>query len=91
MAVDDTSRISYAGVIGMSATHSSETLISGVYTIGELCTLLQCSRRHVYRNRDTIPGAVQCGRLLRWSRATVDAWLEGGNKLADRQGVHSAK
>lgn len=42
--------------------------------------LLDCSPRHVYRLADAgrMPGPVRLGALVRWRRADLDAWLDGG-------------
>jgi excisionase family DNA binding protein len=52
---------------------------SGTYTVADLARLLQCSERHVWRQIDlgAIPGKILFGRLVRFSRAVVDAWLAG--------------
>jgi excisionase family DNA binding protein len=50
------------------------------YKIEEIAALLQCSVRHVFRQskQNKIPGKIHCcGRLSRFSRAAVDAWLAG--------------
>ena len=52
---------------------------SGTYTIEQLAQLLNCSTRHARRlDADgTIPGRMTFGRLVRFSRRQVDAWLDG--------------
>lgn len=52
---------------------------SGTYTIEQLAGLLNCSLRHARRlDADgTIPGRMTFGRLVRFSRRQVDAWLDG--------------
>lgn len=49
------------------------------YTADELARLLRCSERHVQRltERGEIPGLIRVGRLVRYSRVAVDAWLAG--------------
>ncbi len=48
--------------------------------IPELQGLLKCSRRAVIRWRDngTLPPALKLGRLVRWRRGDVEAWIENG-------------
>jgi excisionase family DNA binding protein len=52
---------------------------SGTYTVDQLAGILQCSPRHLWRQIDLnkIPGKIRCGRLVRFSRAVIDAWLAG--------------
>jgi excisionase family DNA binding protein len=51
-----------------------------LYTADDLAELLRCSTRSVWRlsYRNLIPGRIRVGRLLRFSKAAVDAWLVGG-------------
>ena len=51
----------------------------GTYTIEQLATLLNCSLRHTRRldAEGKIPGRMTFGRLVRFSRRQVDAWLNG--------------
>jgi excisionase family DNA binding protein len=48
--------------------------------IVELQDLLKVSRRAVIRWRDngTLPPALKIGRLVRWRRGDVEAWIENG-------------
>lgn len=41
-----------------------------------------CSTRHVYRQSDAgrMPAPIRLGALVRWRRAELIAWLEGGCK-----------
>jgi excisionase family DNA binding protein len=53
---------------------------TGAYTIADIARMAQCSERHAWRltDRNLIPGRIQgLGRLVRFSRAAVDAWLAG--------------
>lgn len=47
-----------------------------------------CSTRHVYRLADAgrMPGPVKLGALVRWRRAELKAWLDGGCKPVRRVG-----
>lgn len=51
--------------------------LQGTYTLEEIAQLMSCSPRHARRmdrNRE-IPGRLTFGRLVRFSRKRVDAWL----------------
>ena len=50
---------------------------AATYTVDELAQLLRCSPKHVRRlARDgEVPGAMRCGRLVRFAKAAVDRWL----------------
>ncbi|HKB05373.1 MAG TPA: helix-turn-helix domain-containing protein [Gemmataceae bacterium] len=52
-------------------------LPSNTYTVEQLAALLQCSERHVWRlsDQNKIPGKLRLGRLVRFARTQVDAWL----------------
>jgi excisionase family DNA binding protein len=50
------------------------------YTVPDIAQLIQSSERHIWRLADQgkIPGRVKgLGRLVRFSRSAVDAWLAG--------------
>ena len=50
------------------------------YTVPEIAHLTQTSERHVWRlvDRGLIPGRIKgLGRLVRFSKSAVDAWLAG--------------
>jgi excisionase family DNA binding protein len=50
------------------------------YTVPDIARLAQASERHIWRlaDRNQIPGRIRgLGRLVRFSRAAVDAWLTG--------------
>ena len=42
--------------------------------------VLSCSPRHIYRLVDAgkMPPPVRLGALVRWNRATIDAWIAAG-------------
>ncbi|MFT3882991.1 MAG: excisionase family DNA-binding protein [Gemmatales bacterium] len=63
----------------MIATNEATAGQAGTYTIEQLAQLLNCSLRHVRRldAEGTIPGRMTFGRLVRFSRRQVDAWLNG--------------
>ncbi len=53
---------------------------TATYTVADIARLTQSSERHVHRLNDLgkIPGRIKgLGRLVRFSRAAVDAWLAG--------------
>jgi excisionase family DNA binding protein len=47
-----------------------------------VAALLACSPRHVYRLADAgrMPQPVRVGALVRWSRRSVQEWIDGGCK-----------
>jgi excisionase family DNA binding protein len=50
------------------------------YTVPDIAQLAKASERHIWRLADAgkIPGRIRgLGRLVRFSRAAVDAWLAG--------------
>jgi excisionase family DNA binding protein len=52
----------------------------GTYTVAQIAKLAQASQRHVWRlvDQGLVPGRIRgLGRLVRFSRAAVDAWLAG--------------
>ncbi len=62
-----------------TTTTTTAGLASGTYTIEHIAELLCCSTRHVRRldAQRAIPGRISLGRLVRFSRRQVDAWLNG--------------
>jgi excisionase family DNA binding protein len=53
---------------------------AATYTVQDIARLTQSSERHIWRLADQgkIPGRIRgLGRLVRFSRAAVDAWLAG--------------
>ena len=61
---------------------AEKPVTSSTYTVEQLAALLQCSERHVWRlsDQNKIPGKVRLGRLVRFARIQVDAWLAGQSK-----------
>ena len=45
-----------------------------------VAALLACSKRHIYRLADAslMPRPIRLGSLVRWRRAELMSWLEGG-------------
>jgi excisionase family DNA binding protein len=60
----------------------SAEALTGTYTVQQLAQLLNCSICHIRRldAQRSIPGRLTFGRLVRFSRRQVDAWL-GGEQL----------
>jgi excisionase family DNA binding protein len=53
------------------------------YTVPDIARLTQTSKRHIHRLNDKglVPGRIKgLGRLVRFSKAAVDAWLAAGCK-----------
>lgn len=48
--------------------------------VGAVAGLLGCSKRHIYRLSDTgrMPRPLKVGALVRWRRADVLSWIDGG-------------
>jgi excisionase family DNA binding protein len=48
----------------------------------DVARLLGCSWRHVFRlaDRGEMPWGVKVGRLRRWDRASLEAWIASGCK-----------
>jgi excisionase family DNA binding protein len=46
----------------------------------QVAALCNCSKRHVYRlsDADRMPRPVKLGSLVRWNKATIEAWLAEG-------------
>ena len=68
----------------MNNTHTARATESpsatATYTVAEMARLTQTSERHVWRLNDQgrIPGRIKgLGRLVRFSKSAVDAWLAG--------------
>jgi excisionase family DNA binding protein len=64
----------------LAAPEPESSTAPATYTIADLARLTQSSERHIHRLNDLgkIPGRIKgLGRLVRFSRAAVDAWLAG--------------
>lgn len=48
--------------------------------VRDVARLLGCSRRHVYRLSDggRMPAPLKLGTLVRWRRAALLEWIDGG-------------
>jgi excisionase family DNA binding protein len=63
-----------------TATAPEQAAAPATYTVPDIAQLTQSSERHIWRLADQgkIPGRVKgLGRLVRFSRSAVDAWLGG--------------
>jgi excisionase family DNA binding protein len=63
-----------------TATAPEPSTAPAAYTVADIARLTQSSTRHIWRLNDQgkIPGRIRgLGRLVRFSRAAVDAWLAG--------------
>jgi excisionase family DNA binding protein len=59
---------------------ATDLAIPATYTVHDLARLTQSSSRHIWRlvDRGLVPGRIKgLGRLVRFSKASVDAWLAG--------------
>jgi excisionase family DNA binding protein len=64
----------------MTAAATEPPATPAAYTISDIARLAQCSERHAWRlaDRGVIPGRIKgLGRLVRFSKPAVDAWLAG--------------
>ena len=59
-----------------------QALEGGTYDVPDLAALMKCSERHVRRMIDAreIPGLIRFGRLVRFYKGIVEAWLAGKAK-----------
>jgi excisionase family DNA binding protein len=50
------------------------------YDVSDLATMLKLSQRTIWRltSEGQIPGRLQIGKSVRWSRRIVDSWIEKG-------------
>ncbi len=70
----------------MSDTATTAPAEPATYTVPDIARLIRSSIRHAWRlaDKNAIPGRIRgMGRLVRFSRAAVDAWL-AGNRPAGR-------
>lgn len=53
---------------------------SPVLDVRAVALLLGCSARHVFRlsGEGKMPPPVRIGRLIRWRRSDLDAWISSG-------------
>lgn len=58
----------------------SSTSLPEVLTVPEVCKLLRLSKNTVYEaaRKNRIPGMVRVGKVLRFSRDRVLAWIDTG-------------
>jgi excisionase family DNA binding protein len=62
------------------STAPERSAAPATYTVADIAHLTQSSERHVWRlaDRALIPGRIKgLGRLVRFSKSAVDAWLAG--------------
>lgn len=54
----------------------------------QVAKLLCCSTRHIYRMSDAglMPRPFKLGALVRWSKASIHAWVESGCRPVRRAG-----
>ena len=65
----------------------TDLLDPAMLNVGDVATLLRCSRRHVYRLVDAgrMPAPVKIGALIRWSRASIEEWIAAGCPSVQRE------
>ena len=59
--------------------------VSDLLAAQDVARLLRCSVRHVRRLADSgrMPRPVRLGRLVRWSRGTINRWIESGCSVSE--------
>ena len=75
-------------MIDMPTARSPEPSVAQLLDVRAVAALLDCSPRHVYRLADAgrMPSPVRIGALVRWRRAEVQEWIDGGCRPV-RRGV----
>ena len=60
-------------------------------SVAEVAEMLGCSKRHVQRLADSgrMPHPVKVGRLTRWKRDSVVAWIDQGCPASVRRGARA--
>src|SRR5262249_46975255 len=78
---DDTVSESYHMADPMTTTAPASSAAQ-LLDVRAVAALLDCSPRHVYRMSDAghLPAPVRMGALVRWSRQTIEDWIDGGCK-----------
>lgn len=66
---------------------------SAFLTVEDVAALLACSRRHVYRLRDSglLPAPAKLGALVRWSRHAIETWIRGGCPRVESRGMRAGR
>ena len=75
-------------MIDMPTAPAPEPPAAQLLDVRAVAALLDCSPRHVYRLADAgrMPSPVRIGALVRWRRAEVQEWIDGGCRPV-RRGV----
>ncbi len=62
------------------STKSTSQAVVELLDVSSVAELCGCSTRHVYRLSDScrMPRPIKLGRLVRWRRADLDAWIATG-------------
>ena len=50
------------------------------YEAADIASLIKCSVRHIWRLSDggLLPPPFRLGRLVRWNKTVIDAWIAAG-------------
>ncbi|MFQ5733039.1 MAG: helix-turn-helix transcriptional regulator [Planctomycetaceae bacterium] len=61
---------------------------SALIDVSAVADLLGCSARHIYRLSDAgkMPRPVKLGALVRWNRASLEAWIAEGCPVVRKGG-----
>jgi excisionase family DNA binding protein len=64
----------------VETTPTAATPAAALIDVKFVAALNSCSPKHIYRLVDAgkMPPPVRLGALVRWNRATIDAWIAAG-------------
>ncbi len=85
-------RVALDNMIGLRIM--ADTVPRIALSADEVAEMLSISRAHVWKllSSGRLPRPVRLGRSVRWSRTTLEAWMEAGAPPVDRwQGTRSYK
>jgi len=70
-------------------SQTATTTPPAMLDVKEVAALLKCSARHVVRLQESgqMPPAIKLGRLFRWNRAAVEAWIADGCPPVNAEGA----
>ena len=67
---------------GLESGNTQRTVeeMPALLDVKQVRAMLNCSERHLYRliDRGFAPRATKLGALNRWSRSTIEKWIEAG-------------
>ncbi len=71
-----------------AATNPPADVPAGLLAVNDVARLIGCSPRNIHRLADSgkMPRPLKIGRLIRWRRLDLDAWLAAGCPAERRAG-----